>query len=272
MLRARPSAARFLWTLVRARGSGGAGVRDRNRIRAGPDGSYHRQCILRLLRGTVAKPDQSAFFASVVHELRAPLNACLMSVNLLELKATEPEAVLNSARVIRRNLERQAALIRDLSDVLQIASDAVEFQHERTALSVLVEAALRKVATAAAEYGVELEPENIAAGLTIETDSERAVQVLTTLLENLLAGAAGGANRVRLEAHAEAGGALLAATLVRDAEAAGETSEQPSADQKGFAVRLLVADYLLERLGGSVERAARGFTLRLPKVAGAEAR
>jgi signal transduction histidine kinase len=220
----------------------------------------------------VAKPDQSAFLASVVHELRAPLNASLMSVNLLELKATEPEAVLNSARVIRRNLERQAALIRDLSDVLQIASDAIELQHERTAISLLVDGALRCVAAAAAEHGVELEPESIPAGLTVETDSERAVQVLATLLEHLLASAAGGGSRIRLEAHAEAGGALLAATVVRDAETSGEASEQPGADEKAFAVRLLVADYLLERLGGSVERSARGFTLRLPAASGVPAR
>ncbi|HEX5420122.1 MAG TPA: histidine kinase dimerization/phospho-acceptor domain-containing protein, partial [Gammaproteobacteria bacterium] len=66
------------------------------------------------------KPDRYSLLASVVHELRAPLNACMMSVSLLELKAEEPEAVRRAAEVIRRNLEREAKLIGGLADVVQI--------------------------------------------------------------------------------------------------------------------------------------------------------
>jgi signal transduction histidine kinase len=211
-------------------------------------------------RGIVVKSDQSAFLASIVHELRAPLNACLMSVNLLELKAGDPEVVLNSVRVIRRNLERQAALIRDLSDVVQIATDAMAFSRERIRLGVLVERVLEKSGEAATEHGLELRRGTVAPDVEIETDPERTVQVLATLLEHLLAGTRPG-EQVLLDARVLDGDACVAASRLSGGAASGEA---PSREQHGFAVRLLVADYLLERLGGSCERRPDGFVVRLP--------
>jgi signal transduction histidine kinase len=214
----------------------------------------------------VVKPDQNAFLGSVVHELRAPLNACLMSVNLLELKASDPEVVLNSARVIRRNLERQAALIRDLSDVVQIASDAIVLTRQPVNLDGLISGVVEKVEAGAAERGVEVRQGRVEAALRIDTDAERAGQVLTSFLEHLIAGARTG-ERVEIDAHRDKGEVEVAA--LRRAADGGPEAPEPSAeersrDQKGFAVRLLVAEYLLERLGAGFERRPDGFALRLP--------
>ncbi|HEU4617058.1 MAG TPA: HAMP domain-containing sensor histidine kinase [Gammaproteobacteria bacterium] len=222
----------------------------------------------------MVKPDQNAFLASVVHELRAPLNACLMSVNLLELKASDPEVVKNSVLVIRRNLERQAALIRDLSDVVQIASDAVVLRRERIGIEALVAGALEKARSASAERGIEVTDGAVAEAF-VETDRERASQALETLLEHLLAGTRPGES-VHLEVE-RSGGTVRIGAERRGAPAgeAGGTGEEAGAEgasddrsreQKGFAVRLLVAEYLLERLGADYERRADGFSIRLPVV------
>lgn len=221
-------------------------------------------------RKAVIKPDQNAFLASVVHELRAPLNACLMSVNLLELKASDPEVVLNSARVIRRNLDRQAALIRDLSDVVQIASDTVVLTHEPVRVGAIVDRVLEKTGSAAAERGVEVQRGRVDADARVETDSERAVQVIESLLEHLVAGSRAG-ERVDLEARRADGAVVMTAARHASGGTASATEAEPSAeersrDQKGFAVRLLVAEYLIERLGGAVERAADRFAVRLPLI------
>src|SRR5690606_4822460 len=78
----------------------------------------------------VGEIDKDALIATVVHDLRAPLNACLMSLSLVELKASEPAEVLRVVEVIRRNLERQAALINDLGDALQIVGGGLRLERE----------------------------------------------------------------------------------------------------------------------------------------------
>ncbi len=215
----------------------------------------------------MTKDDRNALLAAVVHELRAPLNACLMSVSLLELKATDPEAVLNAAAVIRRNLEREAKLIRDLGDVVQIVADSLELKRERVALAAVLEEVLEKVRPAAEGRGIGLES-SAAPACTLETDPERLVQVLCTLLENLLAGAQPG-QAVSVEARAEDGSVRVSAAAAGDDT--GPVSDPETKDearrreQKVFGIRLLVAEHLLGRLGGAAERGAdAAFAVRLP--------
>lgn len=227
----------------------------------------------------MTKDDQTALLDSVVHELRAPLNACLMAVSLLELKAGEPDAVRSSAEVIRRNLERQAMLIRDLADVVQVVSGDLPIRRERISVEELLDGAVASAAAAAMERGVVLE-RGPAAGAAVETDGERASQVLHTLLDNLLAGAARGA-RIRLQAlerggcieisAGDLGGPAAGGPGVAGGASAGAPARpsgaRPAREHKGFALRLLLAETLLERLDGAVERNAGGFSLRLPPAA-----
>jgi signal transduction histidine kinase len=186
----------------------------------------------------------------------------MMSVSLLELKAEEPEAVRRAAEVIRRNLDREAELIRGLSDVAQIVSGEVKMRREPLGLGALVEGVLGKLQDAAAERGVDLLRGPIPAA-SVETDSERAAQALETYLECLLASCETG-ERVSIEASEEGRCACIEAAVA--AGAAGKA--RPAREQKGFAMRLLVAETLLERLGGDGERGASGFCVRLP-LAGA---
>src|SRR5690606_13736010 len=98
----------------------------------------------------VAKIDKEGFAAAVVHDMRAPLNACLMSLSLIELKASQPAEVLKSVEVLRRNLERQAVLIDDLNDALQIVGGGLELEPEAVDLVDVADTAARKTAAAAA--------------------------------------------------------------------------------------------------------------------------
>src|SRR5690606_37399807 len=93
----------------------------------------------------VGEIDKDALIATVVHDMRAPLNACLMSLSLIELKASEPAEVLRSVEVIRRNLERQAALINDLADALQIVGGGLRLEREEIAVDEIVTAAASAV-------------------------------------------------------------------------------------------------------------------------------
>ncbi|MBN1239664.1 MAG: HAMP domain-containing histidine kinase [Gammaproteobacteria bacterium] len=214
---------------------------------------------------TVAELDKDAFFSTVIHELRAPLNACLMSVNLLELKASQPDEVLRCAEVFRRNLDRQARLIQDLSDVLQIVSGGIELDTEAADLGELVGAAVERY-RGGAESALPVRWSG--AELPVEADTERLAHVLDTLLEHQAAAAAAGQDEA-LAFAVEQEGAGVRLTLRRVPPAgAGEAGDGAFRDQKGFAVRLAVAEQVIAAHGGRLERMPGGFALELPRRPG----
>jgi hypothetical protein len=88
------------------------------------------------------------------------------------------------------------------------------------------------------------------------------VQVLTAVLEHLLTGTDSGP--VFVEGREEGGQALFSAALGAQGEDAGAEPERPTREQKALAIRLLIAEHLLARLGGSWERHAGRFCVRLP--------
>src|SRR5690606_20355660 len=115
--------------------------------------------------------------------------------NLLELKASQPEEVLRCAEVFRRNLDRQAHLIQDLADVLQIVSGGIELDIESVDLQGLAKAAAERLRTGT-EQGVDVSVEGEHA-LLAEADTERLARVLDTLLQHE-AGVAGAGQTLSL--------------------------------------------------------------------------
>jgi signal transduction histidine kinase len=214
----------------------------------------------------VPELDKDAFLSTVIHELRAPLNACLMSVNLLELKASQPAEVLRCAEVFRRNLDRQARLIQDLADVLQVMSGGIELVTEPVDLAELVAAAVARYRSAA-ERGVGVEYTRSPDELPIEADTERLTRILDTLLE--YQGATAGADRgLVLELAAADGRARMSLHVAAvSGGVAGETS--PAAGQKGFAVRLAIAQQVLQAHQGTLAQERDGFVMELPLRASA---
>src|SRR5690606_36793941 len=133
----------------------------------------------------VAEIDKEAFAAAVVHDMRAPLNACLMALSLIELKASQPAEVLKSVEVLRRNLERQAVLIDDLGDALQIVGGGLQLELEP---ADLVEIGRRAAESAAPATGVEIGWATEPGPCPIDADSERLARAIGALLEIVAAG------------------------------------------------------------------------------------
>lgn len=216
----------------------------------------------------VADIDKEAFIASVVHDLRAPLNACLMTLSLLELKASEPTEVLRAAEVMRRNLDRQAQLVGDLGDALQIVGGGIRLALGPIDLSEVVDEAIEDPPKIAADRGVAIRWAQPRRALRVEADAERLAQAFGTLVDIVAAfGERGDTLGVRAEGQGEA--VRLEARLEREPRgtAAGEASGRK---QKGFAMPLAIAQHIVERHGGAVQldESLPGFTLRLPLLRG----
>lgn len=195
----------------------------------------------------MAKIDKEGFAAAVVHDMRAPLNACLMSLSLIELKASQPAEVLKSVEVLRRNLERQAVLIDDLNDALQIVGGGLELEPEAVDLVDVADTAARKTAAAAA---VQVDwAEGRPGPCPVTADPERLARAIGTVLEIVAAGVPAG-GRVELAA-SEANGRVRL-----DVRGAG-SNERPDAEasprRKRPAMRLTVATEILTRHGGRLD-------------------
>ena len=205
----------------------------------------------------MADIDKEAFAAAVVHDLRAPLNACLMSLSLIELKASQPAEVLKSVEVLRRNLERQALLIDDLADAFQIIGGGLELELEP---ADLVEIGQRAVESAAPVTGIDI---GWASGrpppCPIGADSERLARAIGALLEIVAAD-------VPQDGHI--------ALALRDADGrvrleingAGADGASPSASRRKRPVmRLTVAREIVTRHRGRLELGDASAAVELPR-------
>lgn len=211
----------------------------------------------------MAEIDKEAFIAAVVHDLRAPLNACLMSLSLLELKASQPEEVLKTADVIRRNLDRQAQLIHDLGDILQIAGDGIELDVAPLDACALLEDVVEKHGQSAGETGVGVRWAGSPGACPVEADGERLAQAFRIVLETL-SQAAGSSDCIDVAAERDGDSLRVNAALAAGPAADGDDERR----RRRSAVQVAIAEHLVERHGGALETdsdgAPAGFTIRLP--------
>jgi|GEM_PF-3556303 len=201
----------------------------------------------------VAEIDKEAFAAAVVHDMRAPLNACLMSLSLIELKASQPAEVLKSVEVLRRNLERQALLIDDLADALQIVGGGLELDLEAADLVEIAQRAASAASAAGAEVAWVTKPPRC----PVRADAERLARAIGALLEIVAAETPKG-TRVAL-AVGEADGRVRLEIGVAGA------AEAPPAHRRRPVMRLTVATEIVARHGGRVEVREASAVVELPR-------
>lgn len=202
--------------------------------------------------------DKEAFIASVVHDLRAPLNACLMSLSLLELKASQPEEVLKIAEVIRRNLDREAKLITELGDVLQIAAGGIDVEVGATDLADVIDEARASFASGAAERGIELRGFAVRGDYPLEADKLRLARALDILFDVVTTPSTAG-DRLDLEVEPAGPNVRVSARRVPGDGGAARP-------RKKSVMRFVIAEHIVARHGGSVavENDGSAFALELP--------
>jgi PAS domain S-box-containing protein len=127
---------------------------------------------------------KDVFFASITHELRSPLNACTMWLDVLALGPVSEKSG-KAIDAIKRNLKIQARLVNDLIDAAKISSGGIEIHREPLEIETLIEHHVEtwKLMADAREVRFRYQPTQDERHL-VEIDSERLTQVLNNLLEN----------------------------------------------------------------------------------------
>ena len=131
-----------------------------------------------LVTALAAKDD---FVSNISHEFRTPLTSILGYVGLaLENPEALPPEVAKYLQVAERNADRLLSLV---SDLLSIASPAMDIRPRMTDLAELIEMSMDSAAPAAAENGVRMVNE-CSGPLMAHIDISRIGQVLDNLLSN----------------------------------------------------------------------------------------
>ena len=216
--------------------------------------------------------------SSLSHDLRSPLNACVMWLDVLAL-APQPDKLTQAVDAIRRNLARQTRLVNDLNDAAKISSGGLEVRLEPVDLVALLKRHIDTWQLLAIGRQLTLQHRIEPAAAHIEADPNRLSQALNQLLENAVASTpAGGRVELRVRSSSDAciveiedtgvglsaeDAANLATPLWRSP---GNLKTRP-----GLGLGLAVAHHLMHQQGGTLTAASRSsgalFTLTLPLAA-----
>jgi PAS domain S-box-containing protein len=220
---------------------------------------------------------KDVFFASITHELRSPLNACTMWLDVLALGPLSEKSA-KGVDAIKRNLKLQTRLVNDLIDAAKISSGGIEIHRETHELENLIEANLETWRLWGAARKVEFVCRLPERRHRLHVDPERLIQVLNNLIENAFIHTPAG-GRVELRVRDEVDGVAIEVEDTGTGLSAEDLGRvftpfwragTGKGSHKGLGLGLAIAANLVKSHGGSLRAQSPGlgmgcvFTIRLP--------
>lgn len=152
---------------------------DRVPLEAKPLVSALNDLFLRLSR---AMEGQRRFIADAAHELRSPLSAVQLQIQVVERAATAEERLTALAR-LRSGIQRASHLVQQLLTMARLEPDAAAVPFQEVDLEELVKGVLGEYASLAQKRNVDLGLER-AEALAVEGDPESLRAMVGNLVEN----------------------------------------------------------------------------------------
>ena len=207
------------------------------------------------------------FLATVSHEMRTPLAALSMRVDLmLKVHPELPEAVTRGLNAMRVHVRQEAAMVDDLIDAARTLTGQMSVVRAAVPLGRMVRDAVSTTEVNAHQKGIALTvtPADCGDGITIAGDARRLQQVLWNLLLNAIKFTpAGGAvavtialddGQVRIDV-ADSGQGIEADDLPH---VFGAFTLQKHANASGLGLGLFIARRIVELHGGALTVASPG--------------
>ena len=122
----------------------------------------------------------------VAHDLRSPLNTISLSASLLGQQGMQPgqEAGKDRLAVIERSVAQADRLIQDLLDVARVEAGELQIEPEPVDVRAVIAETVELHQPLAAQRKIEVRAEPVSAGLVIQADRRRLLQVFANLLGN----------------------------------------------------------------------------------------
>jgi PAS domain S-box-containing protein len=207
------------------------------------------------------------FLATLSHELRTPLSSILGWLKLLRSGALDSGRTARALDVIKRNVDAQSILVRDLLDLTRLVRGNLRLDLQEHALSPIVIDACEAFAPDAEAKGITLDS-TVEPDITGIVDANRIQQVIWNLVSNALKFTPrGGRVDVRLTG-APAGHATLTVSdtgrgipqdfLPHVFEQFRQLEEDALGHAAGLGLGLTIVKHLVERHAGTVTAESPG--------------
>jgi PAS domain S-box-containing protein len=220
---------------------------------------------------------KDVFFASVTHELRSPLNACTMWLDVLALGPLSDKSA-KAVDAIKRNLKSQARLVNDLIDAAKISSGGIEIHRAPHELERLIAGNAETWKLLAASREIAFTCRLDGARRVVDADPGRLTQVLTNLVENAFANTPEGGrvelrvveDRDAINIEVEDTGSGLSAEDIERVFTPFWRSQATGQSHKGLGLGLAIAEHLVRGHDGTLTARSDGpgrgsvFSVRLP--------
>lgn len=229
--------------------------------------------------GATPKSDQQAFFSWLSHELRSPLNACVMWLDVLAL-SPQPDKLSKAVDAIKRNLGRQARLISEISDAAKLASGDLTLHLEPLDVVMLLRNELEAWRALAQGKQIEFQHSFELEAAPLTGDPARLTHALRQVVESAVGSTPSG-GRVELIVRAANGDCAVEVTDTGDALSAEDAANlgvplwrapTSSRARAGLGLGLAVAHRVAAKHGGSLTAVAAAsgarFVMTLPLASG----
>lgn len=235
------------------------------------------------LQAEAANRAKDEFLGMVSHELRAPLNAMLVWVGVLQEPTLDPALRDQALATIERNARLQARILEDLLDITRIVHGTLRIEKTPVNLAVAVEAAVATVRGSAKAKSIALEVMRGPALVPVAADSERLQQVVVNLLSNSIKFTPQGGRievrlaRVQTSAGPQAqiivsdtGSGIAAQFLPHVFDRYRQIQGSPVGRKEGLGLGLAIVRHLVVLHGGTVQAESPGeglgasFAVKLP--------
>lgn len=228
-----------------------------------------------------ANRSKDEFLAAVSHELRAPLNALVGWVGVLEHSRVADPEVREAIARIARNARLQAKLVDDLLDLSRSVTGKLQLDMRSIDPAVVAKAAIDTVLPAAEAKSIRLTTAFDYDGVRIAADPDRLQQVIWNLLSNAIKFTPSGG---QVKVSISRADAQLAVTVqdtgegiepaflpfVFDRFRQGRRKSEGGRSKPGLGLGLAIARHLVELHGGTLRADSGGvglgatFTVALP--------
>ncbi|WLI87930.1 HAMP domain-containing sensor histidine kinase [Massilia sp. R2A-15] len=220
------------------------------------------------------------FLATVSHEMRTPLAALSMRVELMLRTVQDlPPAIEAGLTAMRLHVRQEAGMVDDLIDAARTLTGHMSIVPADVALGRIVRDAVSTIEPAAHEKGIafSVAPADFGDGITLAADASRLQQVIWNLLLNAIKFTPdGGAIRVAIRDSAghveidiaDSGQGIAAEDLPH---VFGAFTLQTSGNATGLGLGLYIARRIVELHGGTLTVDSAGtnrgttFTIRVPR-------
>jgi signal transduction histidine kinase len=221
---------------------------------------------------------REVFLATVSHEMRTPLSAISMRLDMLLVsKLDDPVRLRRELGAMMRHVSQEARMVEDLIDAAQTRTGQLAVQLEDVSLLRILRDALSTVEPRAEAKGVALEVSSLEqADVLVRGDAQRLQQLFWNLLSNAVKFTeAGGSIGIDVSVGSEMHLVMVSDTGQGIAEqflpeVFGAFNKQQSQNAEGLGLGLFIARHIVELHGGTitVESAGVGqgtvFTVSLP--------